>query len=519
MKNHKNNSGHLYKKTVYVNDYLPGPENTVELKNGRFADVSNGRFYDSHVRVFIRNGSIMINAKEPVVPDFSIDLNGRTVLPGLFNVHCHTQMVIPSIFGSFRTVKAQKKYHDAQVEKNMEECLKKGITNVRDAFSNDLAPSRSLKEKIRQGKIKGPRLVQSVAVGVLGGYLTPDLKGISRFLIKQLAGQILDYSHVNSGAVVFRPDAGSQEVRNAVDRAIDEKGAECIKVGESLEKSMLNPDARIMEMNQLETIADQAKKRGIQSTIHSVSVSTFRRALKAGFSSIAHVPRDAVLNEEDIKLFEDSDAHIDPTLSVGWDMSWKYDRKPSVYDSALEQLRQFRNSTFRHAAEEFWIPELRPFVTNGIEKANSGRFNMFGVINMSRLLAHFSRLAYFGFKNAGLLFEHGAVLSLCNDGGIQACTPAMAELELSLLDLVLNQERQSRAFDGKEAVKTATINSARSMGLENRFGLIENGKTADFAIFSKNPYQDFSILGKNVDALFMDGRLVINNCGLKVTPC
>ena len=80
----------------------------------------------------------------------------------------------------------------------------------------------------------------------------------------------------------------------------------------------------------------------------------------------------------------------------------------------------------------------------------------------------------------------------------------------------MNDEACQKIFNGITAVQTATINSARSMGIDDQFGSIQTGKVADLAIVDGNPFENFSILGTRVDALFMDGRLLINNCGLKV---
>jgi imidazolonepropionase-like amidohydrolase len=52
--------------------------------------------------------------------------------------------------------------------------------------------------------------------------------------------------------------------------------------------------------------------------------------------------------------------------------------------------------------------------------------------------------------------------------------------------------------------------------LEKEFGSIESGKTADLAILDGDPLEDFRVSGSRVAALFMGGKLVINNCGLKV---
>ncbi len=73
----------------------------------------------------------------------------------------------------------------------------------------------------------------------------------------------------------------------------------------------------------------------------------------------------------------------------------------------------------------------------------------------------------------------------------------------------------NQKFDNIKAVQAATINSAESMGIDVQFGSIQTGKIADLAILDGNPFEDCSIIGRCVDALFMDGRLIINNCGLE----
>jgi imidazolonepropionase-like amidohydrolase len=52
--------------------------------------------------------------------------------------------------------------------------------------------------------------------------------------------------------------------------------------------------------------------------------------------------------------------------------------------------------------------------------------------------------------------------------------------------------------------------------LEDKFGSIETGKTADLVILDGDPLEDFRLIGSRAAALFMDGRLVINNCNLQV---
>ncbi|WP_457553552.1 amidohydrolase family protein [Desulfobacula sp.] len=505
----------------FVKDYRPGNKAVVELTNARVVDVINDCFFDQSVSVLIQDGKIVsipgLKDESLEIPvDFSIDLQGKTLLPGLFNVHCHVQMINPTLFSDFKTIKAKKKYHDQQVEKNMADCLACGITNIRDAYTDDLRPNQKLRERIQNRQIPGPRIMQALVVGPLGGYLTPKLKGMKKILLGMLGLGTIDYEDIHSGVIAFAPDANQQQVRDAVDRAIDERGADLIKVGESLEESLVNVNPLIMTMEQMQAITDQARSRGVQSTIHSVSVDTFQRAVAAGFSSLAHMARDGVLARKDIDACLASNCIIEPTLSVGYDMSWRLEGDPFCEDPNLERLYAFRSRTIADIADTFWISGLRDYVIKGFDKANLGKYKMLGILNLSKLLAHFSRMACHGIENTKMLVEQGVTMACGNDGGIQACTPAMVGHELSLFELFMNKENFEKKFNGAAAIQTATINSAISMGIDDQFGSIQTGKVADMVIIDGNPFKDPSILGKFVDALFMDGRLVINNCDLMV---
>ncbi len=505
----------------YVTEYKPGTSAVVELKNARFVDVINGCFFDQNVNVMVKDGKIasmpgLEGETEDLKPDFTIDLKGKTVLPGLFNVHCHIQMINPTMFSNLGTLRAKKAFQAQQIEKNMSDCLAHGVTHIRDAFTDDLRPNRELKNRISNGEIPGPRIMQAVVVGARGGYLTPELRGLKKIFLGLMGLGKIKYEDDHSGVVAFQPEATEQEARDTVDKAIDERGADLIKVGESLEESLLNPNPGIMTMEQMEAIADQARRRGLQSTIHCVSVETLRRAVKAGFSSLAHMARDGDLTTEDIEACLHSDCMFEPTLSVGYDLSWKLEGDPFFNDPNMKKIYEFRNNTLTALASKFWISELRDFAIAGFNKANSGQYKTLGFINLSKLLVYFSRLIHFGVNNSKMLVKAGVKMACGNDGGIQFCTPAMIGHEMDIFDFFMNNETDTQAFDRVTAVQTATINSAVSMGVDDQFGSIQTGKTADLAVIEGDPFKDTSVIGKQVDALFKDGCLVINNCGLEV---
>jgi imidazolonepropionase-like amidohydrolase len=198
--------------------------------------------------------------------------------------------------------------------------------------------------------------------------------------------------------------------------------------------------------------------------------------------------------------------------------AWKLAGARSDDHPELLRLAAFRDRTYTFAtiADEYYIPELRPSVMNGYRRCASGKPKTMGIMDMSGMYAWSEKTAI-GFENFCLLYEHGVPMTTGNDNK-PPCTPAMMALELRMCDHVLAQrgDPDRAPFSGADAVKIATIHSARSLGVEKAFGSIESGKTADLAILDGDPLADFRAIGSRVAALFMDGKLVINNCGLEV---
>jgi imidazolonepropionase-like amidohydrolase len=506
-------------KTNFVKQYEPGAQARVELVNGRILDVVNGCYFDAGTRVILQDGKIESMPGLPgkptgIIPDFTIDLQGKTVLPTLYNTHCHLAAAGPTMIPSLRERGLIKRHVGQQKEKDMAECLAHGITHIRDAWKADLRENRALKERISKGEIPGPRILQAVAVGLPGSYLQEKDSLMSKLLMPS-ADTLKDYG----GSITFSMNANEQQVRDAVDIAIDERGADMIKIGDEATSVMTRKPIPIMTIEQLSAVADQARRRGVQSMMHHSSVESFRRGVKAGVSSLEHEPWDALLTQADVEAFKAAGCINDPTVSVFYVMfSWKLARARSNNHPELSRVTEFRDKTYTFAAiaNEYHIPELRVCVMNGYERCASGKPKMMGIIDMSGMVAWDTRAAT-AFENFCLLYKHGVPMTTGNDT-LPPCTPAMMDLELLMFDHILKGKPDGKQLSGAEAVKIATINSARSLGLYKEFGSIETGKTADLIILDGDPLEDFRLIGGRVDALFMDGKLIINNCGLDVEP-
>lgn len=56
-----------------------------------------------------------------------------------------------------------------------------------------------------------------------------------------------------------------------------------------------------------------------------------------------------------------------------------------------------------------------------------------------------------------------------------------------------------------DAIRAATVNSAKFLGVENRFGTLEPGKVADFIVLNSDPLSDISN-SRDIDAVWMNGQ-------------
>ncbi len=148
-------------------------------------------------------------------------------------------------------------------------------------------------------------------------------------------------------------------------------------------------------------------------------------------------------------------------------------------------------------------------------KARSGKFKLIGLVDFSGPFRYWGGAIGQGMNNVNALFKAGATLACGNDAGAVPAAEGMVQHELAMLGLCLNDESQPPSFTGAEALRTASLHSARAMGLDRDFGSIQTGKVADLAVLDGDPFQDPSLIGSPVSALFVEGKLTINESGLR----
>jgi imidazolonepropionase-like amidohydrolase len=480
-----------------------------EFFNARFVDVQRGVYHGLEVRVVIEGDRILAMPGLPGQPenipsDARIDLQGRAVLPGLFNTHCHPQLNNPTPLMNLADVWRMWRYASKQIEKGLADCPARGITHVRDTLAPDLRANRRLVQRIANGEIAGPRLYQSILVAPIGGTFTQPTNWLLEAGSKALGMNKPAYSSPHAGAVVVPPDANAAQLRAAVDRALDERQAHTLKLYDQPETiPFYQPGAHIFNDAQLQAAVDQARRRGIPSTLHHTSVAGFRRGVAAGVTSLAHLPMDAPLSDADIDACLRAGCIVEPTLTIAYFYAWPMAEMPWRAHPNQARLSEFRRQTAEAVVAASSIPQWAGTRRQLFAKAERGRMSLMG-ISIRDIYRYWGRMIDHGVENLRRLYAAGVPLACGNDLGANPVSEATISLELALLGLFIE-------WTPAEALRVASLHSARALKIEDHFGSLEPGKVADLVVVNGDPLADASLIGAPAVAVWMGGRQVVDS--------
>jgi imidazolonepropionase-like amidohydrolase len=268
-------------------------------------------------RTIFRNGSVFDGTGTPPAPadvvvengrildvgvgldgDEQVDLDGRTLLPGLFDAHVHF-----TFSGELDPVKQMMRpfslrYFEAAA--NMEATLRAGITSVREAGGSDLG----VKTAVAKGLARGPRMqISIVMLSQTGGHGDHTLPGGGcSFWPQSLPG--------NPKPVVDGPDEMRRQVRELI-----REGADVIKVATS--GGVLSPrdDPRHGHFrdDELSVLVAEANAAGIFVMAHAQATEGIKAAIRNGIRSIEH---GIYLDDEAISMMLGRGTWLVPTLSA-----------------------------------------------------------------------------------------------------------------------------------------------------------------------------------------------------------
>jgi imidazolonepropionase-like amidohydrolase len=187
----------------------------------------------------------------------TIDIAGKTLLPGLSNNHVHLGWSGMGWDGGPQGVLRDQALHDGngfnaiKAYANLRKSLKVGLTHLRDLGMND--SGFDAKEALQRGLVKGSRLlIAGRALMCTGGHTW-------------WCGQEVD---------------GVDGMRKAV-REQYKRGADLIKV-------MASEHTPQFSLDELRAAVDEAHTLGMKITTHATLPRAIRNVVEAGFDSIEH---------------------------------------------------------------------------------------------------------------------------------------------------------------------------------------------------------------------------------------
>jgi len=234
------------------------------LTNARLFDAT-GAAVRPGAGVLVEDGVIRrVGSCGDGVPDGAevVDLGGRTLLPGLIDVHAHVFATVPAPAEGAEPPWPATATHFLAAA--LREALRMGITTVRDvgSYGDDVPVAR---QAMRYGAFRGPRLL------TCGRIVSATSPG----------GRFFDG--------MYREADGPDEVRRAVREQV-RRGADFIKVMATGARSveLEDPDPAQLTREELAVAVDEAHRLGLRVAAHAEGLAGAELSIILGVDTVEH---------------------------------------------------------------------------------------------------------------------------------------------------------------------------------------------------------------------------------------
>jgi imidazolonepropionase-like amidohydrolase len=484
----------IRKKNVPYLDY----KKPLLLTNARILDVVSGEIIENGW-LLIDGGKIVgrgIGAveKKPGVSVFK--MKGRYLIPGLIDAHCHSTAV--PVF-SLNLLDGLN--HIRQMRQNYVSSVESGVTTLRDmgAFSGLL---HHFSHKINEGDMPGPRIVYcNSMLNVMGSH--PEIPPSDISIFAKPASYIIGMIMNN-----FRDTEDMEKclVKNA-------KGAGFVKLTLDSRTLFCKKEKKIPEYTkeQLDIIFRFADKKGLPVVGHHHFKSGFDKALDYPFHSIEHIVSDVVLSDEEVAAMARRNVAIVPTMTIAQSylVEEAFDKIPERYRTPeVEAELRVRNDYFKNEAMYHCDPYLHEENLNALKAYKSlGWDNLWAKKKFLMDPDVYFSMVQNGYVNLRKMKEAGVLIGCGIDAGMPFNYFGGNYREYEIFSRV--------GFSNLDIVRSATLNNAKILKMEDRLGSLDTGKFADIVAYDENPLDDIRVM-RNPQLVFKEGELMYSARELSV---
>ena len=252
----------------------------------------------------------------------TLDLKGRTLMPGLTDAHVH----MCAVEGN---TAEQHRHHPpsliaAKTLRRIEQALQQGFTTVRDAGGADYG----FREAVASGLYPGPRLlVSGRALSQTGGH--GDKRRRAEWI------EPVDCCLGMVGVIADGPDevrkAAREQLRHDVDQIKIMASGGAMSPSDELDTTQYTVD-------EMRAAVEEARAVGKYVLAHAYSGSAIRAALQAGVRCIEH---GNLLDEAGAREIRKAGAYLVPTM-VTYEAIWREGKTHGVSEHQLQKINAAR---------------------------------------------------------------------------------------------------------------------------------------------------------------------------------
>lgn len=331
--------------------------------NAHVLDPVDARLLEDH-HVLVEDGTVREVSDKPIKSSATtIDLKGKTLMPGLIDLHVHVVAIGLNLAAQVHMPNVLVTLKSLPIMKSM---LRRGFTTVRDAGG----AGHAMKQAMEIGLIEGPRLfVSGRAISQTGGH------GDGRPRTDYLRSETPCECCVRVGALARVAD-GVDAVRRAVREEL-QMGADQIKIMAS--GGVASPTDPVgawgYSEEEVRAIVDEAHARHTYVLAHAYTPEAIARVVRCGVRTIEH---GNLIDAATAGLMAEHGTYAVPTLvtydalaSEGADLGLPQEsvaKIASVHEAGLRSLEIFQRAgvkmgygtdllgaSHRHQSREFKI--------------------------------------------------------------------------------------------------------------------------------------------------------------------